>query len=394
MSKDKIYETEDQHHLYNNTQKVSLKPCRIVVDSKYEGTHTNPTQYSPANYTNESKNSMNSYPLLNESCVSNDLSSTTCDQLEKIRIDSSYNKNSNNSTTMPLLAQVTPATNMFNYHAAANAVPLQECPLRMSKSDTVIMKTILRKCRKRDKRYRKSEACLAYKGIQNKKEKPPKIDKFNARNRSTKHMPLRCRSNSPIIQNIYEYPVIDSLSTNNSNRCQYKIPDEHCKKEQDPECCYYESPLHRDLRAQSICIISQCRHLRKRPSKNKDSDSGTNDTTSDDEIKEESINRCQIDDVTSDIRIGYLFRFGCKKIKKSRKDFAKEAAEKLSQCQTRIQKCEQSTKINCPEVTYQKTPSANNYCSGTELPSQNNCPSDDNGVKHTQINIFRVCNNT
>ena len=75
----------------------------------------------------------------------------------------------------------------------------------------------------------------------------------------------------------------------------------------------YLNPCRAELRRQCQCIIEQKRYLLM---KNSDSDTVDSDM--------EGLTRCQLATAASDMRIGFLFRFGCKRIKKTAEDLRKD----------------------------------------------------------------------
>ena len=174
---------------------------------------------------------------------------------------------------------------------------LRKHSLKLSKSDEQVMKRVLRLCHKQDLKYRRAP-------------------NGELRPTSGQYPP------TPVTRHTSE---VRNISTNNSaatsTKCGLVGP------------CSYSDPGRGELRRQCQCIIEQGRHVRLSQVRYDVSESD------DSEPDENALSRCELDNVTTDMRIGYLFRFGCKKIRKTDADYEK-ASDKL--------RTKQLAKVGCP----------------------------------------------
>ena len=297
-----------------------LVPCRVVVDERTSIRHT--PRLKPLRDATQS--------------TSNDVFPVDANNLHHIyrhiaENDFARNRNCNNQNAAGDCSTTVTSS-------SESGLGMKKCALRMTKSDARIMKKVMRLCRKRDRRYRR----ISDKSILSASSaiSSSKLHRHSYSSASMRHAPLkliRDTSSEDALNDQCRQSRHDEsgnqgnaqISTNNSNRCPNQQADEHCRRKETTACCDYDDPLRKELRNQCACILMQCRHIRRRPAagdrNGSDGNSSGETTTTDEESREETIKRCELDDVTSDMRIGYLFRFGCKKIKKSRSDLEKEA---------------------------------------------------------------------
>ena len=213
-------------------------------------------------------------------------------------------------------------------------------PIKINEDDAQLMRTIIRNCIDKDKHYenlnnsncKRPSNFISYLNPPEEKDikHPLNLNFFKNKSRKTKSKSRYHQRFEEFTDNEYRPRMHSSIrkpqgkmSRENQTADNFEQFDNDCSNNGP---CSFMDPAKGELRRQCQCILQQGRHLKIRIHPDGE---GSSSSENDDE---NGMSKCEVLTVSSDMRIGYLFRYGCKKVKKNEDDFIKEDIRKREKC--------------------------------------------------------------